>query len=152
LTKNDSSSRSITLPPEILILLEEYKQWWTNERIKNGDRWKGQKERLFIQADGKPINPDTINGWLNKFTEKNGLRHIYPHALRHTFATLQIANGVDLRTLQARTGHAQASTLLNIYSHSIKRAEEAASNVLGNVLLPKINQHEHDEDYDGPVI
>jgi integrase len=54
---------------------------------------------------------------------------------------LQIANGVDLRTLQARTGHAQASTLLNIYSHAIKRAEEAASNILGNVLLPKTEQN-----------
>ena len=34
---------------------------------------------------------------------------------------------MDIRTLQARTGHAQASTLVNIYSHALKSAQEAAS-------------------------
>jgi len=43
---------------------------------------------------------------------------------------------VDIRTLQARTGHAQASTLVNIYSHALKSAQEAASDALESVLLP----------------
>lgn len=64
------------------------------------------------------------------------LPHLNPHALRHTFATLQIAAGVDLRTLQARTGHAQASTLVNIYSHALKSAAEAATNALDDMLTP----------------
>jgi len=44
---------------------------------------------------------------------------------------------VDIRTLQARTGHAQASTLTNIYAHAIKSAAEAALDVLDNILTPK---------------
>jgi Site-specific recombinase XerD len=68
--------------------------------------------------------------------EQNNFKRITPHSLRHTFATLQITAGVDICTLQARTGHAQASTLVNIYSHAIKSAQEAASNALESVLLP----------------
>lgn len=135
-TKNDSSQRSIGLPSEVLNVLREYRRWWTEQRFKNGTKWAGKENRLFIQEDGSPINPDTINFWLNQFTEKNGLQHTNPHALRHTFATLQIASGVDVRTLQARTGHAQASTLLNTYSHALKSAEEAATKALSDTLLP----------------
>lgn len=134
-TKNESSERAIKLPPAMLTLLREYKRWWTGERFKNGSMWQGEENRLFIQENGKPINPDTINFWLNKFTEKHGLGHINPHALRHTFATIQIAAGVDIRTLQERTGHAQASTLLNTYSHAIKSANEAATDALEGVLI-----------------
>jgi len=50
---------------------------------------------------------------------------------------LQIAAGVDVRTLQARTGHAQASTLSNIYAHSLKSAAEAATDALDDILTQK---------------
>ncbi len=105
--------------------------------VGNGDRWKGQQQRLFVQQDGAPINPDTMNFWLDRFTRRHNLPRVTPHGLRHTFATLQIAAGVDIRTLQARTGHAQASTLTDIYTHAIKSAEAAAAEVLDNILSPK---------------
>jgi len=136
-TKNESSKRAIKLPAIMFRLLEDYCAWWHEQRRMNGDRWQGKDERLFIQSDGKPINPDTINYWLNKFIEAHGMEHFTPHSLRHTFSTLQIAAGVDIRTLQARTGHAQASTLTNIYAHSLKSAAEAATDALDDILTPK---------------
>ena len=45
--------------------------------------------------------------------------------------------GVNIRTLQARTGHAQASTLTNIYAHAFKTADELATNLLDDILTPK---------------
>jgi integrase len=135
-TKNVSSIRAIKVPEFVIHLLRQYHTWWNEHRLLFGEAWEGAQERLFIQDDGKPINPDTINYWLNKFLKQNHFEHITPHSLRHTFATLQIAAGVDIRTLQARTGHAQASTLVNVYSHAIKSAQEAASDALENVLFP----------------
>lgn len=143
-TKNESSERMVHIPEFMVDLLREYRRWWAEYKLKLGDYWKGESDRLFVQDDGKPINPDTINFWLDKFTEKNGLEHLNPHALRHTFATLQIAAGVDLRTLQARTGHAQASTLMNIYSHAIRNAEEAATDALDDMLTPA-QSRQHNE-------
>ena len=136
-TKNMSSERSIKLPSVMFTVFTEYRAWWANQKLMMGDAWVGDKDRLFIQYNGNPINPDTINYWLDQFIEKHNLPHFTPHSCRHTFSSLQIANGVDVRTLQARTGHAQASTLVNIYSHAIKTAEEAASDILDDVLTPK---------------
>ena len=135
-TKNVSSVRAVKVPAFVIEVLQEYRAFWNRQRLAWGDAWQGEAGRLFVQHDGKPINPDTINYWLNEFLKRHGLEHITPHSLRHTFATLQIAAGVDIRTLQARTGHAQASTLVNIYSHALKSAQEAASDALESVLLP----------------
>lgn len=135
-TKTASSVRAVKVPAFVIEVLREYRAFWNRQRLAWGDAWQGEAGRLFVQQDGKPINPDTINYWLNDFLKRHGLEHITPHSLRHTFATLQIAAGVDIRTLQARTGHAQASTLVNIYSHALKSAQEAASDALESVLLP----------------
>ena len=108
--------------------------------LRLGDAWQGEADRLFIQFDGKPVNPDTINFWIERFREKHNLQHFTPHSCRHTFASLQIAAGVDIRTLQARTGHSQASTLVNIYSNAIKTAAEAASDALDDVLTPRLEK------------
>ena len=134
-TKNESSIRAIKMPEWIFDLLKQYKSWWSLQRIANGSCWQGS-ERLFIQSDGRPINPDTINFWLEKFIKENNLPHFTPHSLRHTFCTLQIMAGVNIRTLQSRTGHAQASTLVNIYSHAIKTADELAADALDDMLTP----------------
>ena len=138
-TKNISSKRVIKLPPLIFELLRQYKVWWMEQKDKNGDRWRGEEERLFIKNNGRPLHPDTINFWLDKFIKKNGIERFTPHSLRHTFTTLQITAGVDIRTVQARTGHAQASTLTNTYAHSIKTAAEAAAELLDDILTPKQN-------------
>jgi len=139
-TKNKTSQRPIKLPPFIFDVLAQYKKWWTQQRLINGSKWQGELNRLFIQSDGKPINPDTVNFWLDKFIEKHGLTRFTPHSLRHTFSTLQIAAGVDIRTLQARTGHAQASTLMNIYAHEIQTANEMAADTLDNILTPSYHR------------
>lgn len=136
-TKNKSSTRDIDVPAFIAKVLKEYEFWWKEKRLLLGKDWKGSQKRLFIQDDGKPINPDTINYWMDKFLAKHDFPAITPHSLRHTFATLQITAGVDMRTLQSRTGHSQASTLVNTYSHAIKSAQKKATAALESVLLPE---------------
>lgn len=135
--KTKSSKRAIKLPLFVFEVLSEYQRWWLQQKLLSGSKWQGDENRLFIQADGKPIFPDTINYWLQKFIEKHGLEHFTPHSLRHTFSTLQIMAGVNLKTLQARTGHSQVSTLTDIYAHTIRTAEEAATDILEDILLPR---------------
>jgi integrase len=129
--KTRSSARSITVSPFVTELLREYRDWW-NEKTRLSEQ---KTDRLFINNECAPIFPGTINFWLSRFTKQNGLPHLNPHALRHTFITLQITAGVDLRTLQARSGHSQASTLLNVYSHVVQSAQDRAVKALDAVLL-----------------
>ena len=136
-TKNRSSIRTIKIPALVLQTLTEYRIWWNQQKLFFGKDWQDKDNRIFIREDGRPIAPGTFSIWLNRIIKENDFPHFTPHSLRHTFATLQITAGVDIRTLQARTGHAQASTLINIYSHAIESAQEAASEALENILLLK---------------
>ena len=56
------------------------------------------------------------------------------HGLRHTSATLLIAAHQDIKTVQSRLGHAEASTTMNIYAHALKESDRKASDALENIL------------------
>ena len=135
-TKNDTSNRLIKIPPFVLQLLSEHRKAQFMERFRLGDQWT-DSNKLFTQWNGLPIHPDTVTGWFKEFIKKNNLPDITLHSLRHTNASLMIANGVDLRTVSKRLGHAQVSTTTNIYSHAIKSADERAADVLGDILTVK---------------
>lgn len=134
-TKTENSMRSITVTPFVMQVLMEYRQWWDKHRNICGNMWKGEKERLFIKRDGAPIAPSTINYWLTRFIKKYDMPYISPHSLRHTFVTLQIAAGVDIRTVQARSGHARVTTLLGVYTHVVQSAQDKAANAMENMLF-----------------
>ena len=63
------------------------------------------------------MNPSTAYGKLKSILKAAGLPDIRFHDLRYTFATMAIANGMDVKTLSAMIGHISAETTLNIYSH-----------------------------------
>jgi len=133
-TKNEKSIRTIKLSDNFFRILHEYKTWYAEQQFIIGSKWVNSN-RLFVQADGKPITPTTINKWLNSFIKKHDLPKITPHGLRHTNISLLISHGVDIRTVANKAGHSRTSTTLDIYSHVIQSADEKASQVLDNILL-----------------
>lgn len=102
----------------------EYKEWQENQRILLGDAWVGTADdpRVFTSEDGSPIFPTSPSQWLNKFTQEIGLKHLSIHSLRHTFASLMIADDVSIVEVSSQMGHARASTTTNIYGHVIDAA------------------------------
>ena len=97
-------------------VLAEYRRWWDEHKAMYGDAWRGEWECLFIGDDGAPLNPGTINEWLDKLTERNGLPHVTVHSIRHLCATLLIRANADPKTVQTILRHANISTTLNIYA------------------------------------
>ena len=89
--KTESSIREVAVPSFVLSLLEEYKLWYEEQKSFYGELWH-ESNRLFVQADGKPMHPNTISKWFVKFVEKIGLPVIDFHGLRHTNATLLISH------------------------------------------------------------
>jgi site-specific recombinase XerD len=73
--------------------------------------------------------PDSITQWFHKFVQRSGLPDIHVHSLRHTYASLMIADGTPLVVVSHNLGHAQVSTTSNIYSHVIASAEAQADQV-----------------------
>lgn len=134
--KTESSIREVAIPKFVISLLEEYKLWYDEQKMLCGELWDNSN-RLFVQANGKPMNPSTISKWFVKFIGQIGLPVINFHGLRHTNATLLIAQNVDVAVVAARLGHAQITTTLNFYVHPIIAHNKKASYVLENLLLPK---------------
>ena len=133
--KTESSIRDIAIPNFVVSLLEEYKLWYDEQKSIYGELWTNS-DRLFVQSCGKPMHPDTISKWFVKFIKGIGLPVINFHGLRHTNATLLIAQQVDVATVSARLGHAQITTTYNFYVHPLQSHNKIAGSVLENLLLP----------------
>lgn len=98
---------------------------------------------VFIQWNGKMMYLTTPSSKLKKVIqyinnsiedEKEKLPQITLHGLRHTSATLLIAENVDAVTVAGRLGHSDTSTTLNIYAHALQKKDQEASKILGDIL------------------
>ena len=148
---NDTSQRTIKLSSDIFKLLHEYHEYWISMRRDLADKWHhfieitladGTKKtvrnkRLFIKNDSTPMHPDSLTDWTNKFVKKNKLPHFSPYSLRHTHASILIANGVNIPTVSRRLGHSSVATTTKVYLHAIQSADEIASEVIDDKLNPK---------------
>lgn len=133
--KTESSIREVAIPDFVISLLREYKLWYEEQKSIYGELWT-DSNRLFVQADGKPMHPSTISKWFVKYVAQIGLPVINFHGLRHTNATLLIAQNIDVAVVAARLGHAQITTTYNFYVHPIISHNRLAGNALENLLLP----------------
>ena len=133
LPKTRSGCRGMQISQSLIAELRKYRAWQTQRRLELGSEWI-DNDRLFTQWNGALMYPDTLTKWFSKFLERNNFRKVTLHSLRHTNATIMIAEGTDIRTVSNRLGHAQTSTTLNIYTHALKSKDEQAAEVLDNVL------------------
>lgn len=131
--KTRSGIRHFVMSETICRMLKEYQLWQLQQRFKAGTDWQ-DTDRLFTQWNGLPFYPDTITEWFSKFLKRSGLPHVTLHSLRHTNATLMIAEGIDVCAVSKRLGHSSTSITLNVYAHALKSKDEAAAEALEKVL------------------
>lgn len=127
--KTKAGIRKMTIGTGVCQLLRQYQKYQNEQKEKAGDCWQ-ETDRLFTQWNGRPIHPDTISDWFPKFLKRCDLPKVTLHSLRHSNATIMIAEGVDIRTVSSRLGHAQTSTTLNIYTHALKSRDQDAADKL----------------------
>ncbi len=99
--KSKSSVRSIPISDKLVAEFKEYRKWQESEIKRLGGLYQGKhgdKARLFTTLYGKPIFDSTFREWLNKYLAWCGVPRISVHGLRHTFASILIANGTDPKT------------------------------------------------------
>ena len=115
-TKTSQGNRTIILPESVAALLRARKK-------ASISQW------IFPQPTSPelPMNPGTAYRRLKTLLEEAGLPSIRFHDLRHTFATLALQNGMDVKTLSAMLGHVSAATTLDIYTHSTSDMQHAAA-------------------------
>ena len=85
-------------------------------------------------ATGGPISPDSVLHMLHRVLNRAGLPKVRFHDLRHTFATLALQNGVDIKTVSGMPGHYSAGFTLDTYAHVTTDAQLKAAQTMGNIL------------------
>ena len=140
--KTKSSLRSLPLVSSIreklLALREQQKE---NRRICGNCYSKKYDGYVFVDAMGNIFNPRSVTANFSKLLEQNGLRHIRFHDLRHSCASLLLANDVPLKQIQEWLGHSDIGTTANIYSHLDYKSKITSANVMDNILtLPDTGQ------------
>lgn len=127
--KTGSSERTLKISRTAVVLLLEYKRWQDHRHELLGDAWKNTDSRVFTSDEGAPLFPDSVTKWFTAFVKRSGLPKVTVHSLRHTYASLMIADGIPLVVVSNQLGHAQTSTTANIYAHVISAAEAKAAAV-----------------------
>ena len=114
--KTKSSIRTVILPPSLLKILSEYKKMVESE-------W------IFPSPidDTKPKNPSAVRKRLQLILERAGCPKVRFHDLRHTFSTMALENGMDIKTLSATLGHISSETTIDIYSHITDKMRQQAA-------------------------
>lgn len=121
--KTETSIRQIAISQEALEhLLAEHKKHPGNPYMFPSPRTGGM------------YHPDSIVNLHKKILKRAGLEPIRLHDLRHTFATLALQNGVDIKTVSWMLGHYDAGFTLRTYTHATVAMQEQAAETMGNLI------------------
>lgn len=110
-TKTDNSNRDIPLTDEIIKILE---------KMNTGN------ENYVLTGKNKWTEPRTFRRFYQNFMIKIGIEPLKFHSLRHTFASINIENGIDVKTISEILGHSDIDVTLKIYTHTSQKAKRKA--------------------------
>lgn len=130
-TKTKSSYRSLPLVPPFEELLHRLKaQQELNQKLCGRSYCKKYTGYIYVNEIGELVKPGYITQHFPLVLQKNGLRKIRFHDLRHSCASLLYANGVSLKEIQEWLGHSDISTTSNIYTHLNFTSKVASANAI----------------------
>ena len=134
--KTKNSIRDIPITKEIVDILQT---------IKKEDGY------YILSNSSKPIEPRTYRKFYNKFMKESGVEPIKFHALRHTFASINIENGVDVKTISDILGHSDIDITLKTYTHTTQKAKERAIQRFNDMFKSQEEKIEFTSKYKGSI-
>ena len=121
--KTENSIRKISIPQDAVDLLVAEHQKYPN------NPWMFPSPKT-----GEMYHPDSVVNIHKKILKDAGLEHLRFHDLRHTFATLALQNGVDVKTVSSMLGHFDAGFTLRTYTHVTRQMQESAAEKMGDFM------------------
>lgn len=128
--------RTIPLPDSITEMLRTVKEKQFRDRQSAGELWQNSDNYVFTDELGHFITQKTLfNSFKRTIAKIPGLPEgLNIHSLRHSFASLSLVNGCDVKTVSELLGHSNASTTLNIYAHSNDTAKRENASRIENIF------------------
>ena len=122
--KTKASNRVVSLDNETIQILKSWQLEQRKQLLKVGINAMDSKQLIFSNSKNDFIGNSTIRKYLKQISKKAGIHLITSHGFRHTHATLLFASGMDIKQVQARLGHSNVQTTLNIYTHAMKDKQD----------------------------
>jgi integrase len=137
--KTKNSIRKVPLPVDVVNAVKAL--------FKHQDEIRGNVVELhkeyfaFCWPDDRMVKPEYLNQHFKDLIKKYNFKDIHFHCLRHSYASMLLANGEDLRTIQENLGHAELSSVTALYTHVIDELKEKSARRLDGFTKKKpVNQ------------
>jgi integrase len=140
--KTTGSRRTLILAPSVVEILSRVRHQQRNSRIGEGIG-RDPNAYVFANPDGTALDPGKFSSAFAKLVKRAKLPHVRLHDLRHSYATLSLQAGIDLKTISASLGHADIATTANLYAHVTETLQahhaERVEHVMGGALAAAVN-------------
>jgi integrase len=131
--KSERSRRTLPLPDIAVKALRTHRTRQLQERLVAGSRWQ-ETGHVFTTTVGTPMDERKVSSDFKKALARARLSPKRFHDLRHTAASLLLAQGVHPRTVMETLGHSQVSLTLNTYSHVMPAVMRDAADKMDAIL------------------
>jgi len=138
--KTKRSRRTLHLTPALDSLLRAHKARQARERLAAGSAWT-EFDLVFTTGRGTPVDPDNFAHYFHSLCRRADLGHWTPHELRHSAASIMLAQGTPLWVVSEVLGHASMAITKDVYGHLVGSEKQAAAVAISEVLF-KPDGHE----------
>ena len=132
-TKTFRSRRAVNLPEPMIDVLLEHERRQGRERALHGPRWS-EFGFIFTSRIGTPLDPRNFYRQFRKLCDEAGLGRWHPHELRHSAASLMLAQGVKLHVVSQVLGHSSIRMTSDVYGHLLEPDRHEAAVAMGALL------------------
>ena len=113
----ENKQRRIILAETAMLTLQKQRTKQQRQRLAAGPLWNNPFDLVFTNEFGRALNHQTVYKHLKRLLRSCGMGDYKFHSLRHSFATISLENGDDIKTVQTNLGHSTASFTLKTYAH-----------------------------------
>jgi integrase len=131
--KTKRSRRTVALPPFVVARLRRCRVEQA-ERFLHAGAGRPDSSTLLFERDGLPWNPNTFGLTFARIARDAKLPKVRLHDLRHSFASLLLAGGADLKTVSTALGHSTIAVTADTYAHVSPAMLHDAANLLDRVV------------------
>jgi len=127
------SRRTVALPAIVVDALRAHRGRQVGEMLQAGDAWV-VSDQVFTPPTGGPLADQGVRDTFYRILKNSGLRRQRFHDLRHSCASLLIAQGVSSREIMEQLGHSTITLTMNTYGHIFQEARREVAEKMGDVL------------------
>jgi integrase len=132
--KTNKSRRTVHMPPSFVASLREHRIRQLEERLMMEPRWDDSWNLVFASTIGTPLDARNVVRHFKAALVKANMPDLRLHDLRHTCASLLLAQGVGPRTIVEVLGHSQISLTMDTYSHVMPEMRREAAELMERLL------------------